>query len=163
MPSSPPEERLERAMQMALDEARLAAAEAEVPVGAALLGPDGELLARDHNRIEASGDPTAHAERLVLSAAGQRLGRPRMPAGSMLAVTLEPCAMCAGALVLARVDFLMFGAPDPKTGACGSLRDVVRDPRLNHRLELLPSREREACAELLRAFFRDRRHRARDA
>lgn len=163
MTATPPEKLVERALELAFEEARLAAEEQEVPVGAALLGPDGELLARDHNRIEASGDPTAHAERLVLSAAGRRLGRPRLPAGSLLAATLEPCAMCAGALVLARVDHLVFAAADPKTGACGSLRDVVRDPRLNHRLQLLPPRHAERSAELLRAFFRERRPGGREA
>ncbi|MCB9897259.1 MAG: nucleoside deaminase [Planctomycetes bacterium] len=144
-------------MGWALEEARAAASEDEVPVGAVLVDAAGRLLARDHNRIEQSRDPTAHAERLVLSAACVRLGAPRLPPGTLLAVSLEPCAMCAGAIVLARVDHLVFGAADPKTGACGSLRDVVRDPRLNHRVDLLPPVMADECGELLRAFFRVRR------
>jgi tRNA(adenine34) deaminase len=107
--------------------------------------------------VERRADPSAHAERLVLTEACASLGAPRLPAGCLLAVTLEPCAMCAGAIVLARVDWLVFGALDPKTGACGSLRDVVRDARLNHRVGLLPRRHEEECGALLSAFFRQRR------
>jgi tRNA(adenine34) deaminase len=128
-----------------------------VPVGAVVLGPDGALLAAAHNEIEALRDPTAHAERLALTRACAAVGHPRLPEGSLLAVTLEPCAMCAGAIVLARARFLVFGTTDPKAGACGSLRDVVRDPRLNHRVELLPSLLAEECGALLAAFFRARR------
>jgi len=148
---------LEHALSAALDQARAAAARDEVPVGAVVLGPDGELLAADHNRIEERRDPTAHAERLALSAACAAAGTTRLPAGSLLAVTLEPCAMCAGAIVLARPRWLLFGALDPKAGACGSLRDVVRDPRLNHRVVLLPRRRERECGELLSEFFRARR------
>jgi tRNA(adenine34) deaminase len=144
-------------MSWALEDARRAAEMSEVPVGAVLVSADGQLLARAHNEIETRSDPTAHAERLVLTAACTRLGAPRLPPGALLAVTLEPCAMCAGAIVLARVDHLVFGAADPKTGACGSLRDVVRDRRLNHRVTLHDSRLAEACGGLLTDFFRARR------
>ena len=146
-----------RAMRWALEEARAAEEEDEVPVGAVVLGPDGELLARAHNEIEQRCDPTAHAERLALTAACAAAGAPRLPAGSLLAVTLEPCAMCAGAIVLARPRWLVFGALDPKAGACGSLRDVVRDPRLNHRVELLPPLLADECGALLTRFFQVRR------
>jgi len=153
----PADSLLERAMLLALEQARAAAALDEVPVGAVVLGPDGELLAADHNRIETRHDPTAHAERLVLSAACAAAGATRLPPGSLLAVTLEPCAMCAGAIVLARPTWLLFGALDPKAGACGSLRDIVRDPRLNHRVGLLPRRREDECGALLTDFFRARR------
>lgn len=153
----PSEELLSLAMEAALSEARLARDDDEVPVGAVILAPDGAILARAHNEILARVDPTAHAERLALTRAARRAGAPRLPPGSLLASTLEPCAMCAGAAVLARVDWLVFGALDPKTGACGSLRDVVRDPRLNHRCTVLPRRQEEECADLLTRFFRSRR------
>ena len=157
-PAPTPSEDLRRqAMAWALEEARAAADADEVPVGAVILGPDGALLARRHNEIEGLADPTAHAERLALTEACARVGAPRLPRGCLLAVTLEPCAMCAGAIVLARVDHLLFGATDPKTGACGSLRDVVRDPRLNHRVTLHESLEAAACGALLVDFFRARR------
>ena len=144
-------------MSLALSEAQLAFAAEEVPVGAAILGPDGEVLAQAHNEILGLVDPTAHAERLALSRAARAVGAPRLPRGTILASTLEPCAMCAGALALARVDWLVFGALDPKTGACGSLRDVVRDPRLNHCCAVLPRIREADCAELLTSFFRARR------
>jgi tRNA(adenine34) deaminase len=157
-PDAPPADGLlERAIGAALEQARAAAALDEVPVGAAVFGPGGELLAADHNRIESLRDPTAHAERLALAAACAAVGTTRLPTGSLLAVTLEPCAMCAGAIVLARPRWLLFGALDPKAGACGSLRDIVRDPRLNHRVELLPRRRELECGELLTSFFRSRR------
>ena len=149
--------RAEQVMDLTFAQAELAAERNEVPVGAALLGPDGELLAEGHNEILLRSDPTAHAERLVLTEACRRLGVPRLPRGSLLGVTLEPCAMCAGALVLARLDLLVFGALDPKTGACGSLRDVVRDPRLNHRLMVRSGVRAEACGALLTSFFQARR------
>jgi tRNA(adenine34) deaminase len=144
-------------MELALDQARQAEAVGEVPVGAAILGPDGIVLALAHNEIESRNDPTAHAERLALTRACQGSGYARLPAGSLLAVTLEPCAMCAGAIVLARPERLVFGALDPKAGACGSLRDIVRDPRLNHRVELLPRLLSQECGELLTRFFQRRR------
>ncbi|MFT7464294.1 MAG: tRNA(adenine34) deaminase [Pseudohongiellaceae bacterium] len=153
----PSDELLDRAMALALDEAQLAFEADEVPVGAAIFAPGGELLAQAHNEILSRVDPTAHAECLALRAAAKRVGAPRLPRGTLLVSTLEPCAMCAGAVVLARVDWLLFGALDPKTGACGSLRDIVQDPRLNHRCTVLPRRQEEHCAGLLTGFFRGKR------
>jgi tRNA(adenine34) deaminase len=156
--SSPPTEELQaRAMERALELARLGAEREEVPVGAVVLGPDGAVLGEAHNEIEALHDPTAHAELLALRRACAAVAGPRLPEGSLLVATLEPCAMCAGAIVLARPTFLLFGALDPKSGACGSLRDLVRDPRLNHRVLLLARRREADCGELLTRFFRARR------
>jgi tRNA(adenine34) deaminase len=125
----------------------------DVPVGAVVLGPDGAELAAAGNEREAGGDPTAHAEVLALRRAAARLGTWRLD-GCTLVVTLEPCTMCAGALVLARVATLVFGAWEPKTGAVGSLWDVVRDRRLNHRPEVYSSVLEAECAALVRNFFR---------
>ena len=124
----------------------------DVPVGAVVLDPDGRELAAARNEREAGADPTAHAEVLALRAAAARLGQWRL-AGCTLVVTLEPCTMCAGALVLARIDTLVFGAWEPKTGAVGSLWDVVRDRRLNHRPEVYAGVFEKECAELMRGFF----------
>jgi tRNA(adenine34) deaminase len=156
-PALPSEDLQARALDRALELARQAAARDEVPVGAVVLGPDGAVLGEAHNEIEAQRDPTAHAELLALRRACAAVSAPRLPEGSLLAATLEPCAMCAGAIVLARPTFLLFGALDPKTGACGSLRDLVRDPRLNHRVLLLPRRREADCGALLTEFFRARR------
>ncbi len=139
-------------MEAALDEARAAAAAGEVPVGAVVVSAGGELLARAHNRRERDGDPLAHAELLAIRQAARAVGGWRL-IGSTLYVTLEPCAMCAGALVLARVGRLVYGAADPKAGWCGSLGDLVRDPRLNHRLEVSGGVLAGASAELLKGFF----------
>ncbi|HET9187833.1 MAG TPA: nucleoside deaminase, partial [Acidothermaceae bacterium] len=117
-------------MRAALDEARLASGGADVPVGAVVVDADGKLLGVGHNAREATGDPTAHAEVVALRAAAASVGSWRL-SGATIAVTLEPCTMCAGALVLARVSRLVYGAVDPKAGAVGSLWDVVRDRRLN--------------------------------
>jgi tRNA(adenine34) deaminase len=125
---------------------------ADVPVGAVVYDPHGEELAAAANEREATGDPTAHAETLALRAAAARLGTWRL-AGCTLVVTLEPCTMCAGALVLARIDTLVFGAWEPKTGAVGSLWDVVRDRRLNHRPAVYGGVLAEESAALLRGFF----------
>ncbi|BBH65183.1 tRNA-specific adenosine deaminase [Actinoplanes sp. OR16] len=125
----------------------------DVPVGAVLLGPDGAELAASGNERELTGDPTAHAEILVIRAAAERLGSWRLD-GCTLVVTLEPCTMCAGALVLARVSTVVFGAWEPKTGAAGSLWDVIRDRRLNHRPEVYSGVLEEQCARTLRDFFR---------
>ncbi|MDY7084758.1 MAG: nucleoside deaminase [Actinomycetota bacterium] len=125
----------------------------DVPVGAVLLDAEGRELAAAGNQREATGDPTAHAEILVLRRAAERAGTWRLD-GSTLVVTLEPCTMCAGALVLARVSVLVFGAWEPKTGAVGSLWDVVRDRRLNHRPEVYAGVLEAECASLLRDFFR---------
>ena len=128
----------------------------DVPVGAVVYDPDGVELSAAGNAREATGDPTAHAEVLALRAASAALGRWRLD-GCTLAVTLEPCTMCAGALVLARVDRVVFGAWDPKAGAVGSLWDVVRDRRLNHRAEVIAGVREDECAELLAGFFAAKR------
>ncbi|WP_438872680.1 tRNA adenosine(34) deaminase TadA [Paractinoplanes pyxinae] len=138
-------------MRRALEVA--AAAGEDVPVGAVLLDAEGREMAAAGNQREATGDPTAHAEILVLRRAAERAGAWRLD-GSTLVVTLEPCTMCAGALVLARVSTLVFGAWEPKTGAVGSLWDVVRDRRLNHRPEVYSGVLADECAALLRDFFR---------
>ena len=143
-------------MRLALAQARLALGAGDVPVGAVLLGPDGAVLGRGRNAREASVDPTAHAELLALRAAAAALGAWRLT-GCTLVVTLEPCTMCAGALVLARVGRLVFGAWDPKAGAAGSVRDVVRDGRLNHRVEVIGGILEAECGDLLRQFFALRR------
>jgi len=124
----------------------------DVPVGAVVFDADGRELGSVRNEREATGDPTAHAEIVALRAAAAALGTWRL-AGCTLVVTLEPCTMCAGALVLARLDRLVFGAWEPKTGAVGSLWDVVRDRRLNHRPEVYPGVLASECAALLRDFF----------
>jgi tRNA(adenine34) deaminase len=130
----------------------------DVPVGAVVIGPDGQELSTGRNQRELTGDPTAHAEIVALRLAAARLGTWRLD-GCTLVVTLEPCTMCAGALVLARVATLVFGAWEPKTGAVGSLWDVVRDPRLNHRLEVYPGVLEAECAAVMRAFFLPQRQR----
>jgi len=143
-------------MGEALALAREAAAAGEVPIGAVLLDPSGAVIGSGRNEREASADPTAHAEVLALRRAGAVRGSWQLT-GCTLVVTLEPCTMCAGAVVLARVDRLVFGAWDPKAGAVGSLWDVVRDRRLNHRPEVGGGvRERE-CGQLLAGFFGQRR------
>ncbi len=144
------------AMRLALEQASLAPAHGDVPVGAVVLGPDGAVLGAAHNEREGSGDPTAHAEVLALRAAASALGQWRLT-GCTLVVTLEPCTMCAGALVLSRVARVVYGAADPKAGAAGSLWDVVRDRRLNHRPEVVHGVLAGECAEVLRAFFESRR------
>ncbi|WP_431780451.1 tRNA adenosine(34) deaminase TadA [Streptomyces chumphonensis] len=144
------------AMRLALAEARRAPEGGDVPVGAVVLGPDGRtVLGRGHNEREAAGDPTAHAEVLALRAASRAVGEWRLT-GCTLVVTLEPCTMCAGALVLARVDRVVYGARDAKAGAAGSLWDAVRDRRLNHRPEVIAGVLAQECGGVLTAFFRDR-------
>jgi tRNA(adenine34) deaminase len=125
----------------------------DVPVGAVVYGPDGTELATGRNERELTGDPSAHAEIVAMRRAAAKLGGWRL-SGCTVVVTLEPCTMCAGALVLARVSALVFGAWEPKTGAVGSLWDVVRDPRLNHRPEVYGGVLESECAELVRSFFR---------
>jgi tRNA(adenine34) deaminase len=140
-------------MRRALQVAAAATVDAgDVPVGAVVYAPDGVELAAAGNQREAAGDPTAHAEIVALRAAAARLGSWRLT-GCTLVVTLEPCTMCAGALVLARIGTLVFGAWEPKTGAVGSLWDVVRDRRLSHRPEVYAGVLGEESAALLRAFF----------
>ena len=143
-------------MRLALDEAGAAARGGDVPVGAVVLSPDGTtVLATGHNEREATGDPTAHAEVLAIRRAAAHLGEWRL-SGCTLVVTLEPCTMCAGALVQSRVDRVVYGARDEKAGAAGSLFDVVRDRRLNHRPEVIGDVLADECALLLTEFFRDR-------
>jgi tRNA(adenine34) deaminase len=143
-------------MRLALEQAALAPAHDDVPVGAVVLGPDGGVLAVGHNDREGSGDPTAHAEVVVLRAAAAALGGWRLT-GCTLVVTLEPCTMCAGAIVLARVSRVVYGADDPKAGAAGSLFDVLRDRRLNWRPEVERGLLAEECGAVLQQFFAARR------
>jgi tRNA(adenine34) deaminase len=146
---------LDAAMTMALDEAAEALRHDDVPVGALVLR-DGEVIARRHNERERTGDPTAHAELLALRDAAAVVGSWRLD-GLTLVVTLEPCPMCAGALVGARVDRVVFGAADPKAGACGSLYNLCVDPRLNHEVEVVAGVRAGESADLLTAFFAERR------
>ncbi|MFP5253820.1 MAG: nucleoside deaminase [Actinomycetes bacterium] len=148
----PPHERWGGPMRLALDEARAALASQDVPIGAVVAGPDGEVLGRGRNERERYGDPTAHAEIVALREAARSRGGWRLD-GCTLVVTLEPCTMCAGALVLARVERLVFGAFDEKAGAVGSLWDVVRDRRLNHRPEVVSGVLAEESTSLLLEFF----------
>lgn len=145
----------EHLMALALEDARDAAEGGDVPVGALVARGD-EILGRAGNAREREQDPTAHAEILALRQAAAAVGSWHLE-GCTLVVTLEPCAMCAGALVLSRIDRLVFGADDPKAGFVGSLGDLARDPRLNHAPEVTSGVLGEECGEVLRAFFRDRR------
>jgi tRNA(adenine34) deaminase len=144
------------AIGLALAAADGAAATGDIPIGAVVLDPDGALLASAHNEREARQDPTAHAEVVALQRAGAAWGSWQLT-GCTLAVTLEPCLMCAGALVLARLARVVFGAWDPKAGAAGSVWDVVRDPRVNHRVEVIGGVREADCATLLAGFFDGRR------
>ena len=148
----------ERFMQQALEAAGKAFIEGEVPVGAVLVCEDTAVFSA-YNLRESRRDPTAHAEMLVLQEAAHRLGRWRL--GGTLYCTLEPCVMCAGALVQARVDRLVFGASDPKAGGCGSIVNVVKDLRFNHRVEVLGGLMAEASTVLLQTFFRELRRKPR--
>jgi len=142
-------------MAEALIEARAAAAEGEVPIGSVVVA-EGRIVGRGRNAREARADPTAHAEVLALQEAARSLGRWRL-SGATVYATLEPCPMCAGALVNARVDRLVYAVPDPKAGAAGTLFDIVRDARLNHRVDVESGVLAAECGELLREFFRSRR------
>jgi tRNA(adenine34) deaminase len=148
-------DRSDRGIAAALEQARHAADLDEVPVGAVVMR-DGGVVAQAHNETVHRSDPTAHAELLAMQRAFQGLGTDRLD-DCTLYVTLEPCAQCAGAIVLAKVGKLVFGAYDDKAGMCGSVGDLVRHPRLNHRVEVVGGVEAEACAALLRAFFAARR------
>lgn len=168
----------ERFMRMALDEARLAADEGEVPIGAVVVlrgprswdahtpyergGCEPQVIARGHNRREQDQDPSAHAEFLALRQAAGELGRWRL-VGCTVYVTVEPCLMCAGLMVNARVDRCVYGAPDAKGGALGTLYDVSHDDRLNHELAVTPGVLQDECAEVMRTFFRERRRAAKAA
>jgi tRNA(adenine34) deaminase len=145
----------EDAMRLAIEEARRAGARGEVPVGAVVVS-GGQVVGAAGNRREADGDPTAHAEILALRQAAATLGTWRLSDATVYA-TLEPCPMCAGALVAGRVPRLVFGAPDPKAGACGSLYNLCVDPRLNHELSVIPGVREDECAALLSAWFARRR------
>lgn len=142
-------------MQAALAEAGLALDEGEVPVGAVVV-VDGEIVARGHNRREATHDPSAHAELLALRDACTAAGSWRLP-GATVVVTLEPCSMCAGAMSTARIERVVFGAPDPKAGALGSLYNIAADPRLPHTFEVVAGVRADECGTVLASFFADRR------
>ncbi len=145
----------ERWLALALEEARAAAAFGDVPVGAVIVH-DGAVIGRGQNRVERWRDPTAHAEILAIREACSVAGYERLT-GAVLYVTLEPCAMCAGAIVQARLRSLVYGAVDPKTGACGSLRNIVQDTRLNHQVQVTEGVLANACSTLLRDFFKAKR------
>ena len=145
-------------MQMAIDQALAAEKIGEVPVGAVIVGPDNQVLARDHNRTISSCDPSAHAEMNVLRAAARRIQNYRL-LSTILYVTVEPCAMCMGAVVHARVERLVFGAADPKWGAAGSLYQIGQDTRLNHQVDIIGGICESRCREVIQAFFRNRRKR----
>lgn len=145
----------QEAMGTAIERAREAEGHGDVPIGAAIFR-DGELLAAAGNERELRRDPTAHAEVLTIRAAAAALGGWRLP-GTTLYVTLEPCAMCAGAIVLARIPTVVFAAPDPKAGAAGSVLDVLAEPALNHRPEVIAGVREQECATMLREFFSSRR------
>ena len=146
------EKNKEEYMQEALKEANAAAAEGEVPIGAVIVR-DGEIIAQAHNRTEQAKDPTAHAEILAIREAAARLGGWRLPGCSMY-VTIEPCSMCAGAIVWSRIERLYIGAMDPKAGACGSLYNIPCDSRLNHNVEIETGLMGEECSRLMKDFFR---------
>jgi tRNA(adenine34) deaminase len=146
----------EPAMRLALREAAVAALAGDVPVGAVVVDADGVVIGRGHNQREALGDPTLHAEVVAIREAARRRGGWRLD-GATLVVTLEPCTMCAGAIVLSRLDRLVYGATDDKAGAVGSLWDVVRDRRLNHRPEVVGGVLADECSAALREWFAARR------
>jgi len=150
-----PREVDERYMRMALDAALVAEENGDVPIGTVIVH-ENRIIAKAYNQREQLKDPTAHAEIIALTQAATALGMWRLH-GCTIYVTLEPCPMCAGALVLARLDRLVYGCPDPKTGACGSLYDIVRDGRLNHRLEVTAGVLAQDGAGLLQDFFQQRR------
>ena len=143
------------AMREALGEARKASAAGEVPIGAVIVCR-GEMIARGQNSVIRTSDPTAHAEIVALRQAARTFGNYRLN-GCILYVTLEPCVMCAGAMVHARLDRLVYAAADPKAGACGSVLSIINHPQLNHQMQVQQGLLSDQCAELLRTFFRDRR------
>ena len=147
---------LSELMGLALEEAGVAPSHGDVPIGAVVVGPDGAVIARRHNERELNGDPTAHAELLALRDAATHLGGWRLE-GCALIATIEPCPMCAGAALAARITTVVFGAADPKAGACGSLYNLGADPRLNHDMAIVPGVRAEEAAALMRQFFAERR------
>ena len=146
-----PDSEDERWMRHALAEAGSALKKGEVPVGAVVVYED-KIIGRGHNQVESLNDPTAHAEIIAIGAAATYLNSWRLSDASLY-VTIEPCAMCAGALVLSRIDRLVFGSKDPKAGACGSLYNIVQDIRLNHQVEIVPYVLEKECSQILQAFF----------
>lgn len=149
-----------QAMRLALEQARLAEQASEVPVGAVILDAQGQLLAAGHNLVISHHDPTAHAEIVALRAATRAVGNYRLP-GATLFVTLEPCAMCVGALLHARLARVVYGAADPKTGACASVLCIPSHVGLNHQTEFTGGLLADECGELLRGFFREKRLKSR--
>jgi tRNA(adenine34) deaminase len=149
-------------MRFAIDEAHAAESACEVPVGAIVVAPSGEIIARGNNRVLRDSDPTAHAEIVALRAAGQTLQNYRLLTpegqGCTLYVTLEPCAMCASAILHARIARLVYAAADPKAGACGTVLSVMNHPALNHRVEVTPNILADECSAMLTSFFRARRN-----
>jgi tRNA(adenine34) deaminase len=144
-------------MQLAIEQARAAEAAGEVPVGAIVVAPDGmTILGRGRNRVIADSDPTAHCEIVAMREAGRSLGNYRLT-GCTLVCTLEPCAMCAGAILHARIARLLYAARDPKAGACGSVLSVMNHPALNHRVEIVEGLLADECSAMLTDFFRRRR------
>jgi tRNA(adenine34) deaminase len=147
-------------LRAAIAEAQAAETAGEVPIGAVIVSPTGEIIARGNNRVLRDHDPTAHAEIVALRAAGLALENYRLltdEGGCTLYVTLEPCAMCAGAIIHARIARLVYAAPDPKAGACGSVLSVMNHPQLNHKVEVIPGLLSDECSALLQNFFRARR------
>ena len=151
---------MDKYMEEALQEAKKAAAMGEIPVGAVIV-KDGEIISRGHNRTETDKDPTAHAEMIAIRGAAKALGGWRLP-GCTLYVTLEPCSMCAGAIVWARIERLVIGTMDPKGGACGSVFNIVQEPKLNHHVEVETGCMQETCSDLMKSFFKDLRRRRND-
>lgn len=149
----------EACLREALRQAKLAQDAGEVPIGAVIVGPDGAILSEGQNRVIRDHDPTAHAEIVAMRAAGHALGNYRLTECTLY-VTLEPCAMCAGAMIHARIARLIFGALDPKAGAVGSVLSVLNHPQLNHRIETTGEVLAEECGDLLRSFFRVRREKS---
>lgn len=147
-------------MKAAIDQAYIALGNEDVPVGAVIVHQD-KIIAKGYNQRHHLNDPTAHAEMIALTAASEYIGHWRLH-DCTIYVTLEPCSMCAGALVLARIDRLVFGCTDPKTGACGSIYNIVQDKRLNHQVEITKDILAEDCAKLLQDFFRNKRRAIED-
>ena len=145
----------ERFMGMAIDQAYIAQENGDVPIGAVIVCED-KVIGKGYNQRQQLNDPTAHAEMIALTAAAEAVGNWRLH-NCTIYVTLEPCTMCAGALVLARIDRLVYGCPDPKAGACGSLYNTVQDDRLNHRVEITAGVLQDKCSKVLQNFFQKRR------
>lgn len=156
-----PDSEDERWMRSALDQAKLAFKKDEVPVGAVVVY-ENKIIGRGYNQVESLKDPTAHAEIIAIGAAATYLNSWRL-SGASLYVTLEPCTMCAGALVLSRIDRLVFGSKDPKAGACGSLFNIVQDVRLNHQVEIISHILERECSQILLAFFEKARRKSLEA